>query len=164
MASSGVICDWRQADNLAVNLTLGRSPFPAAPVSFRPMPAAKDTSRHPYGDTPPEATTRIRDVRKAQRLTMDQLAARLGVSAQAVQRWETSTRAISVDRLVQIADALGVPAAELLPDTPRLSRDEQDLLDWFRQASPAERSAIGALKHGFNERRKPETFEVRKPR
>lgn len=92
---------------------------------------------------------------------MAELASRLDVSEQAVQRWETNTRSISVEKLIEVAHALGVPSCDLLPDTPKLSKDETEWLEWLRQATPAERQAVRALRHGFNESKRSD-FQPRK--
>lgn len=63
-------------------------------------------------------------------LSQEELAQRSGVSRQSVTKWETGQSAPDVDRLVQLADLLGVsldyllradvesPDAEPLPETP----------------------------------------------
>lgn len=64
--------------------------------------------------------TRIRDVRKARGLTLAEVAARCEpvTTAQTIGRLETGMRTVSMGWLRRIADALGVPASELvtLPD------------------------------------------------
>ncbi len=60
--------------------------------------------------------SRIRDVRKAKGLTLDDVAKRCAPSttAQTIGRLETGMRTLSLDWLNRIADALGVDSAELL--------------------------------------------------
>lgn len=69
--------------------------------------------------------TRIRDVRKAKGLTLEEVAARCvpPTTAQTIGRLETGTRTVSVKWLNRIADALRVAAADLvdMPDSPVLS-------------------------------------------
>ena len=64
--------------------------------------------------------TRIRDVRKAKGLTLAEVAQRCEpvTTAQTIGRLETGMRTVSMGWLRRIADALGVPASELvtLPD------------------------------------------------
>ena len=64
--------------------------------------------------------TAIREIRKAKRLTLQQVAERCDppTTAQTIGRLETGTRTVSVDWLNRIAAALGVEAADLvkLPD------------------------------------------------
>jgi transcriptional regulator with XRE-family HTH domain len=64
--------------------------------------------------------TRIRDVRRARRMTLQDVAdnCRPPTTPQTIGRLETGTRTVSVGWLNRIAEALGVEAAELvsLPD------------------------------------------------
>lgn len=64
--------------------------------------------------------TAIREVRRAKKLTLDDVARRCKppTTAQTIGRLETGTRTVSVGWLNRIADALGVTAADLvkLPD------------------------------------------------
>lgn len=68
--------------------------------------------------------SRIRDVRKAKGLTLDDVAKRCKppTTAQTIGRLETGTRTLSLDWLNRIADALGVDSAALLtlPDQDAL--------------------------------------------
>lgn len=68
--------------------------------------------------------SRIRDVRKAKRLTLDDVAKRCEppTTAQTIGRLETGTRTLSLDWLNRIAAALGVDSAALLslPDQEEL--------------------------------------------
>ena len=57
--------------------------------------------------------TRIADYRKAQNLTQDELGARLGVSNQAVSKWETGVSLPDVLLLPKIADVLGITLEKL---------------------------------------------------
>lgn len=60
--------------------------------------------------------TRIREVRKARNLTLEQVGALCDppTTAQTIGRLETGTRTVSVKWLNRIADALGVTSAELV--------------------------------------------------
>lgn len=64
--------------------------------------------------------TAIREVRRAKKLTLEDVARRCNppTTAQTIGRLETGTRTVSVGWLNRIADALGVAAADLvkLPD------------------------------------------------
>lgn len=66
--------------------------------------------------------TRIRDVRKAKKLTLEEVARRCDppTTAQTIGRLETGMRTVSVGWLNRIADALGVDASELV-DAPASS-------------------------------------------
>lgn len=63
------------------------------------------------------ASTRIRDIRKQRKLTLQELAARVGTTAQTIQRLETDSMTVSVDWLTRIAAALDLEGAALLADT-----------------------------------------------
>jgi transcriptional regulator with XRE-family HTH domain len=68
--------------------------------------------------------TRIREVRKAKGLTLDEVGQRCDppTTAQTIGRLETGTRTVSVGWLNRIANALGVDAADLVdhPDRAEL--------------------------------------------
>ncbi|MFI5524964.1 helix-turn-helix domain-containing protein [Streptomyces platensis] len=59
---------------------------------------------------------RVRALRTEQRLSQERLAEAAGVSRFSIYRAENGTHATSIDHLIQIADALGVPLAGLLSD------------------------------------------------
>lgn len=94
-----------------------------------------------YNDTPPDVTNRIREVRKALGLTLEELAARTGISWQTIQRYETGVRNIKLESLKQIAEALGVTSAELMRDAVTLSQEERELIEWLRE-HPRDRQLI----------------------
>jgi DNA-binding XRE family transcriptional regulator len=58
---------------------------------------------------------RIRDLRRARGLTLEQLAEAVGTSYQQVMRLEKGERRLTVDWMVRIAPALGVAPADLMP-------------------------------------------------
>lgn len=61
---------------------------------------------------------RIRSIRAAKGWSQGDLATRMGRTQTAVSYWEAGRRALGVDDLVEVANALGVPTSELLPDRP----------------------------------------------
>lgn len=61
----------------------------------------------------------LRRLRLGKGLTQEQLASRLGVSAQSVSRWETAATAPDVMLLPEIARILGVPLDDLFRPDPR---------------------------------------------
>jgi transcriptional regulator with XRE-family HTH domain len=69
--------------------------------------------------------TAIREVRRAKRLTLDEVAQRCDppTTAQTIGRLETGTRTVSVGWLNRIATALDVDASDLvrLPDRPEIA-------------------------------------------
>ena len=61
-----------------------------------------------------ELGQRIADQRKDARLTQAQLGKKIGVSQQIIASYENGKRNFPVARLLELAEALGVPAGELL--------------------------------------------------
>ena len=56
----------------------------------------------------------IQALRRQKNLTQEQLAEQVGVSRQAVSKWELNTALPDTDKLVPLARALGVSVDELL--------------------------------------------------
>lgn len=87
----------------------------------------------------------IRKTRRTLNISQMQLAERIGVSYQQVQKYETGQSEITTSRLYQIADALGIEPISLLPlkgtkvgeSIARygegIAQDEVILLNHFRQ-------------------------------
>ena len=65
----------------------------------------------------------IRTLRKANHLSQKELAARLGVSYQAVSKWERGLNLPDILLLPALCQVLGISADELL-DMPAVSRGE----------------------------------------
>ncbi len=61
-----------------------------------------------------EVGARLRAARRARGLSMQQVAESLGVSLQTVHKWETGKSGLSVRRLHQLRDNLGIGFGELL--------------------------------------------------
>ena len=57
---------------------------------------------------------RISDLRKQKGMTQEQLAQQVGVTAQAVSKWENDLSCPDISILAQLAEALGVTTDELL--------------------------------------------------
>ena len=57
---------------------------------------------------------RISDLRKSKGMTQEQLAQRVGVTAQAVSKWENDLSCPDISILPQLAEALDVTTDELL--------------------------------------------------
>ncbi len=57
---------------------------------------------------------RIRAARQAAGLSQEKLAERLGLTRQAVTKWETGQSAPSTENLLRLAEVLGVPVTALL--------------------------------------------------
>lgn len=62
---------------------------------------------------------RIREVRLWRNLSQEDLGERAGSDLKTVSRLENGITSPSVDRLLDIADALDVPAISLMPGGPR---------------------------------------------
>ena len=60
---------------------------------------------------------RIKYHRKRLGMTQEQLAERIGVSAQAVSKWENGTSDPSTSNLCALAKLYGIPVEELLHET-----------------------------------------------
>jgi|Deesub1362B_J571_1020462.scaffolds.fasta_scaffold00082_75 transcriptional regulator with XRE-family HTH domain len=68
----------------------------------------------------------IRKYRQRAGLTQMQLAEKLGITYQQVQKYEKGKSNITIERLYQIAEALRVSPAALLPDRERLFSLEEE--------------------------------------
>lgn len=70
----------------------------------------------PFGQTPQMANNRIKELRTAKQLTLDELAERTGLSPGYVQRLESGKRNLGFEHLEKFATALEVTERELIPD------------------------------------------------
>src|SRR5262249_31993724 len=70
----------------------------------------------------------VRIWRMARGLSQSQLAKRLGVTFQQVQKYETGGNRVQTGRLVKIADVLGVPISALFEGTAAGAGPSQELL------------------------------------
>ena len=91
--------------------------------------------------------TRIAQRRSALGLSQTALAARLGISFQQVQKYESGSNRVSASRLHQIAMALAFPVMRFFPDTPSEPAPDNDWSEALHlmTASPEGR----AVAHGF---------------
>ncbi|SLN19246.1 helix-turn-helix domain-containing protein [Oceanibacterium hippocampi] len=98
----------------------------------------------------------IRQIRRDQRLSQRELAERLSISAQMVQKYEAGSSHISVDRLRQVADALKVTLPQLLYPVgssdpieqylaPPMAAESRDLILHYYQLTPEMRETV--LRH-----------------
>ena len=69
------------------------------------------------GQADTEVGSRIRRARMNAKMSQEELAGRIGISCQQLQKYEVATNRVSVGRLIDIADALKVDVAALLRDT-----------------------------------------------
>lgn len=104
-----------------------------------------------------EIGAKIRIRRKELGLSQEQLAEKVGVSYQQVQRYENGSSTLNVENVQRIAHALGIPAVALLaggdsqvvaePDTLSAasfwSSEEKAVLRLFRQLpTPADKKLV----------------------
>ena len=103
----------------------------------------------PDASTPlPSVGARIRDYRRQQGWTQDQLAIATGVSRSAVAQWETDRAGQLRDNISRIAAALGITVEVLLhgPAARAAARadsgDELALLRLYRECDPEDRAFL----------------------
>lgn len=110
-------------------------------------------AKRPYSQADPDTRLLIRKARLAAGLTQEELAERLDTSPVSIGRYETGERQITVEKLLAIADALGIPAAQLIRDGDGLTEDERSLLAWLRN-HPSDQRVIQSTLRGLQEARK----------
>lgn len=112
------------------------------------MANPSDPTRPSVSAAAPSVGTRIRDYRRQQGWTQDQLAVATGVSRSAVAQWETDRAGQLRDNISRIADALGITVETLLlgPASRAAARadsgDELALLRLFRECDPEDRAFL----------------------
>jgi Zn-dependent peptidase ImmA (M78 family)/transcriptional regulator with XRE-family HTH domain len=93
---------------------------------------------------------RIRAAREALEWSQGELARRVGRTQTAISYWESGSRALAIDDLINLARVLSVPTAELLPEapaksaTPTLLRAVAERVDARELADELERFAEAA--------------------
>lgn len=88
---------------------------------------------------------KIQALRKGRGLTQEQLAARLGVSRQAVSRWELDETLPDTQNLLPLKEALGVSIDPLLDSAQGLEEPATQEGPAPGAASPPARPSLGAL-------------------
>lgn len=88
---------------------------------------------------------KIQALRKGRGLTQEQLAARLGVSRQAVSRWELDETLPDTQNLLPLKEALGVSIDTLLDSARDLEEPAPQAGLAPGAASPPARPSLGAL-------------------
>ena len=88
---------------------------------------------------------KIQALRKGRGLTQEQLAARLGVSRQAVSRWELDETLPDTQNLLPLKEALGVSLDTLLGSARDLEEPATQEGPAPAAASPPARPSLGAL-------------------
>ena len=94
---------------------------------------------------------KIRQIRQRKEMSLNEVAGRIGVSSQQLRKYELGRNRISAQRLGQIADILGVTAAELMEmsqpsnsNTPiNIDREAERL--WMSIRDPHHKNTILAI-------------------
>ena len=87
--------------------------------------------------------TRIRTYRKALGMSQTELAERIGVRFQQIQKYENGSNRVAASRLWKIADALGISIVALFEDVRQTTTDQADvteMLDLYRRLPPPQRA------------------------
>lgn len=79
---------------------------------------------------------RIKEIRKEKRLSQERLGDIVGTTKQHIGRLESGKSSLSDVWLERLSKALGCTKAELLGETPTLSREDQVMLEYFRRLPP----------------------------
>jgi transcriptional regulator with XRE-family HTH domain len=69
---------------------------------------------------------KIREIRKSLGMSQMELAEKIGVSFQQIQKYEKGINRISVERLQQIANALGFPLSYFFEERANRIKEEKD--------------------------------------
>ncbi|MBM2293851.1 helix-turn-helix transcriptional regulator [Sulfitobacter pseudonitzschiae] len=96
--------------------------------------------------------SQIRTRRRALNLSQPELAARINLSVQQIQKYETGANRVSASTLAEISDALEIPIIALFPSeyqereqTQRLSNEEVALIELHRSADVESRKLLNNL-------------------
>lgn len=97
-----------------------------------------------------EVGDRIREARLLRNWRQRELADAVGVSTQAINRYETGARNVYADKLMAIARALDVPVGQLFPNGDGLTPDERSMLDYLR-SHPSHKRVVQSTLRGLRE-------------
>lgn len=98
--------------------------------------------------------TRLRELRKAARLTQVELAERTGVSQPTISDLENDRLSMNIAWMRTFSRVLECAPADLLADEDspdRLSPEERELIHKFREATPPQRELIARLADPLSE-------------
>jgi len=98
--------------------------------------------------------TKLKAIRKARRLTQENLAELAGISQASIARYERGEQVPSTDNFERLADALGVTALDLVSGFVR-SEVEREILEALRHMSPEEQRAMLAFARSLMETKRP---------
>ena len=90
---------------------------------------------------------RIRAARQAAGLSQEKLAERLGLTRQAVTKWETGQSAPSTENLLRLAEVLGVPVTALLDASAPEQQMQADQIYALQKAQV--RQGAAEILHAF---------------
>lgn len=96
----------------------------------------------------------VRARREAVNVTQAQLGKAVGVTFQQIQKYERGTNRIAASTLAKIAEALDIPASELMGE-PAVDADQpgaRALLHEWATLTPDQRAAMLTLARGLNRR------------
>ena len=87
---------------------------------------------------------KIRELRKAHRLTQSELATRIGVQQSDLCRMETGEYKVSLDTLFKILSIFEVNIGEFFQEESpaALADDEREVVELFRQLGPSSKAEI----------------------
>ena len=77
--------------------------------------------------------TNLRDFRKANGLTQKELGERIGVTSQAVNKWENGSRLPRMRDVLKICEVLGCTLDDLIKESVELTTKEASMLAMFRK-------------------------------
>lgn len=111
------------------------SPIPRYSAPCRRENFAVMAGGKAYGAVRDDVPHRMRQIRQAQGLSLEQLAERMGMTSQTLQKYETEPQRLRVYQLRQLAAALGCSVSELVGENNPLSPIEQEAIADFREMS-----------------------------
>jgi transcriptional regulator with XRE-family HTH domain len=109
-----------------------------------------------------EIANRLLQYRKASGLSQEELAEKIGVSRQAVSKWERSEASPDTDNLILLAEVYGVTLDELLRGKSEDPKAKEDTADDF---TPDENTTYSEKKHvsfknGIHVRNEKDTVDI----
>ena len=92
---------------------------------------------------------RIKDFRKARKLTLEELARKLGVSYSAIQKLESGTVDLDITWMRKLAQVLDCKPYELLPldmQPDEITPQEREILRMIRKSAPTNNDNLTTAK------------------
>ncbi|MFN7178339.1 helix-turn-helix domain-containing protein [Hyphomonas sp.] len=106
--------------------------------------------RKPYSKPSADTHLLIREERVKAGLTQEQLAEALNTTPVTIGRYETGERGVTVEKLLEIAQALDVPPCRLIRDGDGLSAEERELIGHLR-SNPKHRRVVHSTLQGLKD-------------